>query len=204
MKTNSGFDFLAPVYDSLARLVFGKAMVESQTCFLDRIPAGSEILILGGGTGWLLEKISDQNKSCKILYVDISAEMITRSKQRETNDEIYFVQGTEQAIPKEKKFDVIITNFYFDLFSDKTLMQIVARIDRHTKPTSVWLVTEFIDVIWWHRLMLKVMYLFFRMICRIESSRLPQWKTILQANGWNEGGGQLQFKGFINTSFWVS
>jgi tRNA (cmo5U34)-methyltransferase len=203
VKTNSGFDFLAPVYDTMARMVFGKAMVDSQTCFLDQIPAGAEVLILGGGTGWLLEKISQQNRSCKILYVDISAEMIKKSRQRKTQDEIDFIQGTEMDIPNGKKFDVIITNFYFDLFSDKRLNQILKHLQGHTRPGSLWIVTEFMDTVWWHRALLKLMYVFFRTVCHIEGSRLPAWKPAFQAKNWRELAAQLRFNGFINTSFWV-
>lgn len=203
MKTNPGFDFLAPVYDALARLVFGRAMVESQTCFLDRIPAGAEVLILGGGTGWLLERISEQNKSCKILYVDISGEMIARSRQRKTKDEVYLIQGTDQDIPKEKKFDVIITNFYFDLFSTEKLIPIIERTQTHATPSSVWFVTEFDATTWWHRVMLSFMYLFFRVVCAIDASQLPDWRQALRAKGWKEGENQLRFKGFINSAIWV-
>ena len=203
MKTNSGFDFLAPVYDLMARLVFGRAMIDSQLCFLDRIPHGAEVLILGGGTGWLLEKISDQHKSCKILYVDVSKEMVKKARLRKTEDEVQFIQGTEKDIPKDIKFDFIITNFYLDLFSDKNLVAVLERIREHTKTSSVWLVTDFIETTLWHRWMLKLMYLFFRIVCSIECSHLPKWKTALRANGWKEIEMQSRFNDFINTSFWV-
>lgn len=203
MKTNPGFDFLAPVYDSLARLIFGEAMVDSQTCFLDRIPIGAKILILGGGTGWLLEKINEQNKSCKILYVDVSAEMIKKAKGRMTKDEIHFVQGTEQDIPKEMMFDVIITNFYFDLFSDEKLKPILERIHQHTKRSSSWYVTDFVEATWWHRWMLKLMYFFFRVVCKIDGAQLPKWRSALQSLDWNEKESKSHFKGFINSSIWA-
>jgi ubiquinone/menaquinone biosynthesis C-methylase UbiE len=203
VKTNPGFDFLAPVYDLMARLVFGRAIIDSQTVCLDRIPHGAEILILGGGTGWLLEKISDQHKSCKILYVDVSKEMVKKARLRKTEDEVHFIQGTVMDIPKEIKFDVIITNFYLDLFSDKSLVPILERILEHTKTSSVWLVTDFIETTLWHRWMLKLMYLFFRIVCNIECLHLPKWKAALRANGWKEIEMQFRFNGFINTSFWV-
>ena len=203
MKTNSGFDFIAPVYDWMARLVFGKAITESQTIFLNRIPAGAEILILGGGTGWLLEKISEQNKSCKILYVDASAKMIKKSKLRKTQDEVQFVQGVLQDIPEQRRFDVIVTNFYLDLFSDSNLKIVIEQIHAHTKPSSQWLVADFIDTVWWHRMMLRVMYVFFRVVAGIDGSQLPVWGNALQAQGWAKAAEQLHFRGFINTSFWV-
>lgn len=171
--------------------------------FLNRIPHGAEILILGGGTGWLLEKISDQHKSCKILYVDISKEMVKKAMLRKTKDEVQFIQGTAENIPKERKFDVIITNFYLDLFSDKSLVAVLERIREHTKTSSGWLVADFIETTLWHRWMLKLMYLFFRIVCNIECSHLPKWKAALRVNGWKEIEVQLRFNGFINTSFWV-
>ena len=136
MKTNAGFDFLAPVYDWIARLVFGKAITDSQTFFLNRIPQQADVLILGGGTGWLLEKISEQNKSCRIVYVDLSQQMIEKSKLRTTKDEVSFVQGTISDVPMDAKFDVVITNFYLDLFSDRKLELILEQIGIHVKPTS--------------------------------------------------------------------
>ncbi|HEU5289489.1 MAG TPA: class I SAM-dependent methyltransferase [Cyclobacteriaceae bacterium] len=203
MKTSSGFDFLAPAYDWMARLVFGKAITESQTGFLNRIPVGANILILGGGTGWLLEKISEQNRSCKILYVDVSEEMIKRSSLRKTQDEIQFLQGSVEDIPIGSTFDVIITNFYLDLFSDRSLRLIVQQIHRHTRPSSIWLVTDFVENTWWHRVMLKVMYIFFRIVTGIDGSHLPAWNDSLLAQGWTKAAEQVRFKGFINTSFWV-
>ncbi len=41
-------------YDSLAGLVYGKALVKAQVYLLQYIPADSNILIVGGGTGWIL------------------------------------------------------------------------------------------------------------------------------------------------------
>jgi len=53
-------------------------------------------------------------------------------------------------------------------------------------------------------MMLKIMYLFFRITCGIEGDRLPDWKAALKDKGWKENDTRLYFKTFINTSFWVS
>ena len=178
-------------------------MVDSQTHFLHQIPAGAEVLILGGGTGWLLEKISEQNKSCKILYVDLSAEMIRRARSRKTLDEVQFIQGTAQDIPKTLTFDVIITNFYLDLFSDQNLNSNLRHIQTRCKPQTLWFVSEFVETKRWHTWLLKLMYLFFKVACGIEGSGLPRWREALQAMGWRTRDQRFLFGGFINTSFWV-
>src|SRR6187402_1340927 len=77
----NGFDRLAPVYDKLAGLVFGKAIVDAQLVFLDRVRAGDRILILGGGTGWLLEKLLRKQPVCEVWYVESSSRMIELTRQ---------------------------------------------------------------------------------------------------------------------------
>ncbi|MEZ4686196.1 MAG: hypothetical protein R3B47_09055 [Bacteroidia bacterium] len=54
------FNRLAPVYDFLASLVFGNRIRQAQRWLLDFIPEGSSILILGGGTGWILEELAEK------------------------------------------------------------------------------------------------------------------------------------------------
>lgn len=186
----------------MARFVFGKAIIDSQTCFLNTIPTGVRILILGGGTGWLLEKISEQNKFCKIWYVELSGEMIKRSRSRKTTDEIYFIQGTEQDIPAYLKVDVIITNFYLDLFPEKKLYQIIRHLSSHANESCIWLATDFVKQSWWHKPALSVMYTFFRLTCRIEAAGLPKWSSSLEASNWREISTQSRFGSFIKSSVW--
>ena len=70
----ANYDNSAWFYDRLSRLIYGKALVRSQVYLLRYIPAGSIILIAGGGTGWILEEISKLHPSgLKITYVEISS-----------------------------------------------------------------------------------------------------------------------------------
>ena len=48
----NGFNSIAPVYDALATLVFGRSIRNAQLCFLGDIGYRGKVLILGGGTGW--------------------------------------------------------------------------------------------------------------------------------------------------------
>lgn len=199
MKTNSGFDFLVPVYDPLARFVFGKSMVDSQAWFLDRVPLGSKVLILGGGTGWLLDELQKCNSSCTVWYVEISSGMMKRARLRRAKNLIHFIKGTEESIPIDLKFDVVITNFYLDLFSNETLIQVVSKINTHATSSSVWLVTDFAHGAWWHSWLLKIMYLFFRSVCGIEARQLPSWPKKLHDQGWEEISAKFWYGKFIKS-----
>ena len=47
----ANYDNSAWFYDRLSRVVYGKAIVRAQVYLLKEIPAGSTVLIAGGGTG---------------------------------------------------------------------------------------------------------------------------------------------------------
>ncbi|MEP5106138.1 MAG: methyltransferase type 12, partial [Ekhidna sp.] len=61
------FDFVAPIYDRLSKLVFGKSLIKAQAYHLKVIGDKDRVLILGGGTGKLLEFIP---KSGELDFVE--------------------------------------------------------------------------------------------------------------------------------------
>ncbi|HTH58015.1 MAG TPA: class I SAM-dependent methyltransferase [Cyclobacteriaceae bacterium] len=182
MKSND-FDNLAFVYDKLARLVFGKSIVQSQQFFLHRIPDRSRVLILGGGSGWILEKLLEARPTVEVCYIEASQNMISLAQDRIQNDtRIQFINGTENEIPN-RAFDVIIANFYLDLFEDQSLKPVLQKMKSSLAPNGEWLITDFVDRTWWHRTMLKIMYLFFKATTKIEAGKLPDWSAAVVGIG---------------------
>jgi ubiquinone/menaquinone biosynthesis C-methylase UbiE len=196
----SNFDFIAPAYDQLARLVFGKSIVESQLYFLNAIPEDASVLILGGGTGWLLEELITRKPNCSVCYIEASSKMLTLTNQRKFNEKMTFIHGTENDIPSRFKYDVVITNFYLDLFSEKKLDDVVKKITAHVSATGMWIATDFVDgKKWWHRLMLKVMYQFFCFTSGVEASTLPTWEKSMLQHLWIEQDHKLTYGTFIKS-----
>jgi len=199
MKSND-FDRIASIYDKFARLIFGASIVESQQFFLHKIPDGALVLILGGGSGWILEKLFEINASVKVCYIDASENMISTAKKRFHDDNrIQFLCGTENDIP-DKAFDAVITNFYLDLFDEQKLKGVVQKIKRSLTPSALWLATDFVSRRWWHQLMLKVMYTFFRITAKIEASKLPDWKSAVMLVGGEKTDSKFFYGDFIETS----
>ncbi len=195
----NGFDRIAPIYDLLARIVFDKSIEQSQKHFLGSIPPYSQVLILGGGTGALLTALLRAKPYCEIWYIDASHEMIERAKGRKAGV-VHFIQGTQVDIPS-LTFDVVITNFYLDLFPDVKLHDVVAAIMRVMRPGGKWLVTDFIPSRRiWHKMLLPLMYFFFRKVCKIESKRLPRWREILGGSGLFKETSQTFYDGFIESA----
>ena len=82
------FNFIAPFYDVLARIVFGNAILKAQTTHLSEINENDQVLILGGGTGKLLEHIPFCDR---VDYVEKSEKMIRIAKRRLVNRSVNFV-----------------------------------------------------------------------------------------------------------------
>lgn len=198
-----GFDLLAPVYDRFASLVYGSAIREAPLVFLKAIPSTGHVLILGGGTGWLLTELLEMHPQCNVWYVEASAKMLEQARQKlseQQKSHVKFIHGTEDSIPREIQFHAVITAFFLDLFSPASLRRVIKKIDTSLAPKSVWLVSDFIArKVWWQRLLLKMMYAFFRWCCGIEAKQLPPWEQCMTAQGWQVEEEQLFFRGFIKS-----
>jgi ubiquinone/menaquinone biosynthesis C-methylase UbiE len=169
------YDNSARFYDNLSRLVFGKALVTAQVHLLSYIPDNSNVLIIGGGTGWLLEEITKLHPSgLNITYVEISKKMIDLSRKRNAgNNRVAFINKPIQQVVLNQQ-DVIITSFLFDNFTEVNLHPLFAHIHPMLKPGGLWLNTDFqLTGKWWQYILLKSMLLFFKVVCDVESWRLP-------------------------------
>ena len=198
-----GFDRIATYYDALARLVFGKSLQKAQTCFLNYIPPGSNVLVLGGGTGWWLNEFLRLNPTCKIVYIDESSEMIRLAKKFTNNDQrIVFVQGTQDSIPERSKFDVVILFCFLDLFTEKQLPDMFRKIMGSMNSNSHWLVTDFINRSWWHSLLLFVMYRFFKLTTGLKNQRLPDWQEAMHQTGLRKVDEKSFFGQFIKSALY--
>jgi len=186
----SGFDFIAPFYDTLTAIVFGKTLRQAQLTFLAQIPAGSNLLLIGGGTGWLLKEVCRQVPTSNIVYLEASAKMLQLSKKKmaglpQTN--IEFRLGTEKSLKPEEKFDFIISPFLLDLFPPAELRILCRNLNEALRVGGCWQVTDFVpptgNGIWFlaQKELLKSMYVFFRLISKINASELPDWeKSMLE------------------------
>jgi ubiquinone/menaquinone biosynthesis C-methylase UbiE len=129
--------------------------------------------------------------------------MLEKSKKRiEERDQnrVRFILGTESNIDSTIKFDAVITNFFLDLFSD-SLQQVIQKIKISLGREAVWIVTDFVDRgKFWHRLMLSVMYRFFRVTTGIEATRLPDYEKQLLGSAIKKSKEKFFFGSFINSA----
>ncbi|WP_370583222.1 class I SAM-dependent methyltransferase [Pontibacter sp. FD36] len=183
--SNTNFNSIAPVYDGLSRLVFGNALRRAQVAHLSLIPAKANVLLIGGGSGWLLEQLLRYSPLVKVTYLEASEKMLKMTRRRigqrtpAALPNITFRLGTEDSLQYGETYDVILTPFLLDLFPDERLVYLMDRLCAALHPQGLWLFSDFwptqVPAPAWHRLLLRSMYTFFGKVSQVSATRLPDF-----------------------------
>ncbi|WP_448701155.1 class I SAM-dependent methyltransferase [Mucilaginibacter sp. AW1-3] len=196
----ANYDNSARFYDKLSRMVYGKALVTSQVYLLQFIPPGASVLIVGGGTGWILEEITKLHPSgLKITYIEISAKMTALARGRNVaGNQVTFINQPVEEVNSNENFDVIITPFLFDNFSELTMQKVFTHLHAQLKPKGLWLFTDFqLTGKLWQSVLLKSMYYFFSILCGIETTTMPDIESQFVKYGYKKTAVKTFFGEFI-------
>ncbi|MEJ8801430.1 class I SAM-dependent methyltransferase [Pontibacter sp. H249] len=210
---DSGFDRVAPFYDKLAKLIYGDALQKAQLFLLPFIPERSKVLVIGGGSGWLLEQLILTGKQLDILYVDAAPGMLERAKQRYKgitqphSCQVTFRLGTEATLQPHEQFDTVITPFLLDLFLPQRLQQLMQKLTAALTPAGNWLFADFWPIKqptpYWQKFLTWSMYTFFDAVSSVESSKLPDYGRHFQELGFKETSSQSFYNGFVQAKVFM-
>ncbi|WP_339695059.1 methyltransferase domain-containing protein [uncultured Roseivirga sp.] len=203
MKNN--FDLIAPVYDGLAKVVFGRNLKKIQTHFLPLIPGNANVLIIGGGTGWIINELFNTDFKGRLTYVEASEKMISLSKKNCVKDSVNFIHGDESAIPLGQKYDVIITNFFLDVFSEPRLDQVMTTLSEKLDKDGIWICSDFQNNgRFSHQLLLWLMFRFFKITSKLESKSLLNFDLKFKKIGHSRSENFTLMNGLIFSSVYSS
>lgn len=186
------FDRVAWCYDTLAGLVFGPALRRAQRAALQHLPAGApRVLVVGGGTGWVLAEVLRHRPKATVLYLEASAAMLRRSQAQllragaAKRAQVVFRHGTQADLqPADGPFDALVTFFVLDCLPAPALPAAVAQLAALRRPGAPWLVADFAPPhTAWQRLLLGAMYRFFRLTTGLAARALPPLRPALGAVG---------------------
>lgn len=204
----NNYDKIARHYDFLSRLIFFKSQVNAQINQLHSIPENSSLLIVGGGTGWILEEIAKVYSSgLNITYVEISEKMIKLSKARDfKNNKVDFIPLGIEDFKITQIFDVILTPFLFDNFSKPRAESIFKDLHQHLKISGLWLFVDFSlsarNGKWWKVIILKSMYLFFKVMGIVEANQLIDMHPYFRQEKYKILEKQHYYSGFISATIY--
>ncbi|MCJ8165373.1 class I SAM-dependent methyltransferase [Pontibacter sp. E15-1] len=204
---DSGFDRVAPFYDRLAHVVYGRALEQAQQALMPYLPRKGRVLVIGGGSGWVLGQLLQTGRQLEILYLDASPAMLRRAKKRYRRYQpahpctVSFRLGTEHSLQPHEQFEAVLTPFLLDLFPPPRLQQLMARLASALVPDGSWLFADF----WplqqppprWQRLLLRSMYGFFGLVSGVQAKQLPAYGAHFRALGFEETHSSSFFKGMV-------
>jgi SAM-dependent methyltransferase len=200
----NNYDKIANYYDRIHHLFYGQSEINAQVELLDYVRPGDRLLILGGGTGWILEKIAAIFPAgLRITYIESSARMMELTKTRNwgLNQVDLVNSGVEDWVEDgntgrkagsegkgRAEYDCILTGFFFDNFKEVHAAEIVRRVTPFLKKGGYWLEADFYYPRGrgkiWQAILLYSMYFSARLICGVEAKRLPDMEQIFSAEGY--------------------
>ncbi|MBD99017.1 MAG: hypothetical protein CMO34_04165 [Verrucomicrobia bacterium] len=186
MKKTNNYNGIAWCYDFLASLVFKGNILKSQRAFLNTIPSNSQILWIGGGSGKVLPQLLDPTRQLRIDYLDTSEKMLLKAKKiaHTSNgcDRIQFILGDHTKIPN-KKYDVVLTYFFLDLFDKDKGALIFDSLNSSLKNGGLWLYADFTPTKRKkYQFLEKIMFWFFTRYTNIESSKIEAHTPLFKAS----------------------
>ncbi len=215
LKLRNDFNLLAPVYDWMAAIPFLGFVRRGQLALLSQLASCESVLIIGGGTGWFLLELLRRVQPKRVLYVEQSERMTRYSRelvQREAPELlpiVEFRQSTEQSLsPKDGQFDLVVTNFFLDLFSPENAVQVGEKLRQRLAPGGKWLVTGFQIPArglgrWYAKAVFSLMFPFFRIFSNIESKQMPDYPGLLRKLGFEADTEQTFLGDIVHSSIYA-
>lgn len=201
----NNYDRIAANYDRLSRLIFGKSIVRAQQSLLPLITPPARVLIVGGGTGWILEEMARVFPSgLTIDYVEISSNMLDLARKRDfKNNQVTFVHAGIEDYTAPAAYKVVITPFLFDNFGRERAQVVFKKLNNMLENGGLWLFTDFhIDKglnRFWQKTLLRSMYIFFKNISHVEADQLPDMQALFKAYNFRIISETFHFGRFIHS-----
>ena len=190
------YRWLALMYDRLAHLVFGGAILRSQEILLSanasHLFRAQCVIWIGGGSGRVLNQLLTFAPQAQVIYIEPSKRMLIRAMRDVSVEHEHRVRWihqdhtwlwTPQADFETQSVDVLITAFFLDVLTEYECRSLV----RHMSPkVTCWLFADFVPQRYYlAKMFIKFMYLCFFVTTGIKQRDLLDLVAILREEGWS-------------------
>jgi len=183
--------------------VFGKTLNNASLCFKKEFRSAENILIVGGGTGLVLDHLSSDSK---VVYVDSSSKMLELSKKRNFTCEVLFVHQSIIDFESTQKFDLVIYNFVLDLFKPDQIDHLLTKANGLLSDTGSMIIADFRPndkQVWlWEKLLLRTIIVFFRLTARHHMWSIFNIESIIKPSDFQLVTHKEYFSGMVFASLW--
>lgn len=181
------YDRIAPFYDLLASLVFGRKLPQAESHFYAQLEDPANILVFGGGTGKCLKPLQLHYPGATIHFLEASSKMISIASGRTIPNckPVEFIQGNEQLlVNRSQQYDLVVTSFVLDVFSENRLSKVMDILYKVLRTGGYWIQTDFYvyhSNPWWQKALLRTMFLFFRITTNQQNQHLADFDQYFKA-----------------------
>lgn len=198
----SNYNHIAWIYDWLAKIVFGRKQELAMQVFLSTIPDQAKVLVVGGGTGKIIDYLRELNKQLEIDFVEQSANMICYAKKRKASHLLINFYHHSILDLKTTDYDVILTNFFFDQFSHGHAQLILQHLKPKLRPNGTLIFSDFISTNHiWDILVTRLMFYFFQLTANISTNSFPPYNSIFSELGFRAVSSKNVSRNILATTY---
>lgn len=206
--TPPNFNRIARPYRWLEYLTLGRALEHARFRFLPQIAAQRSALVLGDGDGRFLDRLLRHNSALVADAIDDSSAMLQLLRQRAEHHPLLALHHADALtfIPPRSDYDLVVSHFFLDCFTDADLAILVPRIAAHTQPNALWVVSEFQipanRLALPAKLFIRALYLAFRVLTGLRPTKLPDYATALEKAGFQRTAQHASLGGLLVSELW--
>lgn len=191
-RIGKGFNLLAPIYDGVVFLFFGKAFSRLQQQLFCDLASAEKCLIIGGGSGEVLENAILQNLASQYYYAELSDGMIEKTKTRisRLNHSSSIEFSNDWTSWNKESFDFIILPFVLDCYSETELHSLISTLVSCLSPKGKILFIDFnqeadfgYEAHFAKAGFITLLYAFFNIATGISAKKLPAFNQLFVAHG---------------------
>lgn len=209
--TPPNFNRIARAYRWMEYATLGPWLMRVRLCWLGRVTASSNALILGDGDGRFTARLMLLNRQVGVQAVDSSAAMLRLLRQRCDSVEgsaarlHLLCQDARTDLPQDR-FDLMATHFYLDCLTDDEVAEVAAQMRSRLLPDGTWLISEFrLPTGFLHlpaRILVRGLYIAFKLLTGLQVTRLPAYERILVEGGFVLVEEKLFLAGLLTAQVW--
>ena len=204
------FNTIARAYRWLEYFTFGRLLERCRCAQLAALGRAQSALILGDGDGRFLAELVRIDPSLQADVIDISEAMLTLARARVPHaDGIRFHQADIRTFqpPPGRCYDLVVTHFFLDCLNEQDITHLISRLNMSLASHTVWIVSEFavpanglgrpIG-----RLLIRALYLAFRLLTGLRVKMLPRYAPILGEAGFLCEDVEVYLGGILRSERW--
>jgi SAM-dependent methyltransferase len=210
--TQPNFNRIARPYRWLEYLTLGTALENCRAHYLPQLLDRRRAVVLGDGDGRFLAQLLASNPDLHADAIDTSTTMLQLLRQRceaatpNAATRLRTHHADAITVPLEDSYDLVVTHFFLDCLTQPDLDTLITHINPSLTPGALWLVSDFripnglmrLPA----RLLVRSLYLAFRLLTGLRTTHLPDYATPLTQAGLTRIAHQHRLAGLLTTELW--